>query len=100
MIFAAAVVGILVTLHLVSRLIVYLSRDNHYNSNISFGGGRSVGEDKSSVGYVSWGTDISESDSVKELAEGLGWSPNRLAQRLGRLRKGLRRALEEEGVSL
>ena len=47
MIFAAAVVGILVTLHLVSRLIVYLSRDNHYNSNISFGGGRSVGEDKS-----------------------------------------------------
>ncbi len=39
-------------------------------------------------------------DSVKDLAGRLGWSPNRLAQRLGRLRKGLRRALEEEGVSL
>ena len=29
---------------------------------------QAVGEDKSSVGYVSWGTDISERDRVKELA--------------------------------
>ena len=37
---------------------------------------------------------------VDELAAQLGYTPNRLAQRLFRLRSGLRRALEEEGVRL
>ena len=39
-------------------------------------------------------------DRVDELAARLGRSPNTMAQRLRRLRAGLRRALEREGVSL
>ncbi len=39
-------------------------------------------------------------EAVKDLAGQLGWSPNRLSQRLRRLRLDLRQALEQEGVIL
>ena len=38
--------------------------------------------------------------AVRDLAAGLGCSPNGTTQRLRRLRQSLRRALEEEGVTL
>ena len=37
-------------------------------------------------------------EALDELARRFGGSPNRLAQKLYRLRGGLRRALEKEGV--
>ena len=39
-------------------------------------------------------------ERVDELAARLGHTPNAAAQRLRRLRAGLRRALEQEGVKL
>ena len=39
-------------------------------------------------------------ERVKDLAGGMGCAPAKLAQRLYRLRQGLRRSLEEEGVVL